>query len=99
MKKNIFIFIMLVSFSFSKETLGLVTKSKGKVEYVVMNVEDLDSVKMATDQTKDSLGTIELLICNAGIAGESEKIWKYSPTAEITLFTQIRSDLAKSFKT
>ena len=24
---------MLVSFSFSKETLGLVTKSKGKVEY------------------------------------------------------------------
>lgn len=53
--------------------------SKGKVEYVVMNVEDLDSVKMATDQTKDSLGTIELLICNAGIAGESEKIWKYSP--------------------
>ena len=27
------IIIILLSFSFSKETLGLVTKSKGKVEY------------------------------------------------------------------
>ena len=43
--------------------------SKGNVEYVVMDVTNLDSVKKATKQTKDSLGSIELLICNAGIAG------------------------------
>ena len=32
--------------------------SKGKVEYVVMDVTDLDSVISATNNTKDSLGTI-----------------------------------------
>ena len=50
MKKNIFIFIMLVSFSFSKETLGLVTKSKGKVEY-----QKFDSNKF-TSNIKKGLG-------------------------------------------
>ena len=53
--------------------------SKGKVEYVVMDVTDLDSVISATNNTKDSLGTIEILICNAGIAGPSGKIWEYPP--------------------
>ena len=53
--------------------------SKGNVEYVVMDVTNLDSVKKATNQTKDSLGSIELLICNAGIAGPSGKIWEYPP--------------------
>ena len=53
--------------------------SKGNVEYVVMDVTNLDSVKKATKQTKDSLGSIELLICNAGIAGPSGKIWEYPP--------------------
>ena len=31
--KIIIFIIFIISFSFSKETLGLVTKSKGKVEY------------------------------------------------------------------
>ena len=53
--------------------------SKGNVEYVVMDVTNLDSVKNATNQTKDSLGSIEILICNAGIAGPSRKIWEYPP--------------------
>ena len=50
MKKNIFIFIILFSFSFSKETLGLVTKSKGKVEY-----QKFDSNKF-TSNIKKGLG-------------------------------------------
>ena len=53
--------------------------SKGNVEYVVMDVTNLDSVKKATNHTKNSLGSIELLICNAGIAGPSGKIWEYPP--------------------
>ena len=48
--KNIFFisfFVFLLNFSFSKETLGLVTKSKGKVEY-----QKFDSNKFTTNIKK-----------------------------------------------
>ena len=47
--KIIFIsfFILLLNFSFPKETLGLVTKSKGKVEY-----QKFDSNKFTSKITK-----------------------------------------------
>ena len=53
--------------------------SKGNVEAVVMDVTDLDSVRNAVRKTQDALGGIDLLICNAGIAGPSGKLWEYPP--------------------
>jgi 3-oxoacyl-[acyl-carrier protein] reductase len=53
--------------------------SKGNVEAIVMDVTDLDSVRNALRKTQDALGSIDLLICNAGIAGPSGKLWEYPP--------------------
>ena len=53
--------------------------SKGNVEAVVMDVTDLDSVRSAVRKTQDAQGGIDLLICNAGIAGPSGKLWEYPP--------------------
>ena len=53
--------------------------SKGKVEIAVMDVTDLDSVKAATQKTIQTLGSIDILVCNAGIAGPTVKVWEYPP--------------------
>ena len=53
--------------------------SKGKVEPVVMDVTDLKSVRNATEKTEELLGAFEVLVCNAGIAGPTAKIWEYPP--------------------
>ena len=53
--------------------------SKGKVEIAVMDVTDFNSVKAATQKTIDSLGSIDILVCNAGIAGPTVKVWEYPP--------------------
>jgi 3-oxoacyl-[acyl-carrier protein] reductase len=53
--------------------------SKGNVEAVVMDVADLISVENAVRQTQDALGGIDILICNAGISGPTEKLWEYPP--------------------
>ena len=53
--------------------------SKGRVETAVMDVTDLDSVKNAVTQTKDAFGSINILVCNAGIAGPTMKVWEYPP--------------------
>ena len=54
---------------------------KGNVEAVVMDVADLISVENAVRQTQDALGGIDILICNAGISGPTEKLWDYPPEA------------------
>ena len=54
---------------------------KGNVEAVVMDVADLISVENAVRQTQDALGGIDILICNAGISGPTEKLWEYPPEA------------------
>ena len=64
--------------SLLKETSDSLS-SKGKVEPVVMDVTDLKSVKNATEKTEELLGAIEILVCNAGIAGPTAKIWEYPP--------------------
>ena len=64
--------------SLLKETSDSLS-SKGKVEPVVMDVIDLESVRNAAEKTKELLGNIEILICNAGIAGPTAKIWEYPP--------------------
>jgi 3-oxoacyl-[acyl-carrier protein] reductase len=53
--------------------------SKGRVETAVMDVTDLESVKNAVSQTKDAFGSINILVCNAGIAGPTMKVWEYPP--------------------
>ena len=55
--------------------------SKGNVEAVVMDVADLISVENSVRQTQDALGGIDILICNAGISGPTEKLWEYPPEA------------------
>ena len=53
--------------------------SKGNVKPFAIDVADLESVRNATEKTKDLLGNIEILVCNAGIAGPTAKIWEYPP--------------------
>ena len=53
--------------------------SKGRVETGVMDVTDLESVKNAARQTKEAMGRIDILVCNAGIAGPTVKLWEYPP--------------------
>ena len=53
--------------------------SKGMVETAVMDVTDLESVKKAVSQTIDAFGSINILVCNAGIGGPNMKVWDYPP--------------------
>ena len=53
--------------------------TKGNVQPFKMDVIDLESVRNAAEKTKELLGNIEILICNAGIAGPTAKIWEYPP--------------------
>ena len=53
--------------------------SKGTVQPVAMDVTDLESVSNAAKITKESFGVIDILVCNAGIAGPTAKIWEYPP--------------------
>ena len=64
--------------SLLKETSDSLS-SKGKVEPVVMDVTDLKSIRNAVEKTEELLGAIEILVCNAGIAGPTAKIWEYPP--------------------
>ena len=61
-----------------KKTAANLT-SKGRVETAVMDVTDLESVKNAVSQTNDAFGSINILVCNAGIAGPTMKVWEYPP--------------------
>ena len=53
--------------------------TKGNVQPFKMDVIDLESVRNAAEKTKELLGNIEILVCNAGIAGPTAKIWEYPP--------------------
>jgi len=64
--------------SLVNETTSLLGK-KGKVEFIVSDVTNIESVKEATSKTKNSFGSIDILICNAGIAGPNMKLWEYPP--------------------
>ena len=64
--------------SLLKETSDSLS-TKGNVQPFKMDVIDLESVRNAAEKTKELLGKIEILICNAGIAGPTAKIWEYPP--------------------
>ncbi|HCB33482.1 MAG TPA: 3-oxoacyl-ACP reductase, partial [Deltaproteobacteria bacterium] len=49
------------------------------VKPVVMDVTDLNSVRNAAQKTEELLGGIDILVCNAGIAGPTAKTWEYPP--------------------
>ncbi len=53
--------------------------SKGRVETAIMDVTDLDSVKDSVAGVRDAFGSIDILVCNAGIAGPTVKVWEYPP--------------------
>ena len=54
-------------------------EKKGRIEAIVADVSDIESVKKASEQTKSAFGSIEILICNAGISGPNMKLWEYPP--------------------
>ncbi len=51
----------------------------GQVEPVQVDVTKLGDVEAATAATATALGGIDILVCNAGIAGPSLKLWEYPP--------------------
>ena len=61
-----------------RETAESLT-SQGCVDIRVMDVTDLNSVKNAAQQTREALGRIDILVCNAGIAGPTVPVWEYPP--------------------
>jgi 3-oxoacyl-[acyl-carrier protein] reductase len=53
--------------------------ARGRVLGCVVDVTDLASVEQGRDDTGRALGGIDILVCNAGIAGPSLKLWEYPP--------------------
>jgi 3-oxoacyl-[acyl-carrier protein] reductase len=49
----------------------------GKVATVTVDVTKLDQVEAAVATTNERLGGIDILVCNAGIAGPSILTWEY----------------------
>jgi NAD(P)-dependent dehydrogenase (short-subunit alcohol dehydrogenase family) len=49
----------------------------GKVATVTVDVTRLDQVEAAVATTNERLGGIDILVCNAGIAGPSVLTWEY----------------------
>lgn len=46
---------------------------------IELDVTDAGAIEMATAQTVDALGEIDVLVANAGIAGNSAPLWEYDP--------------------
>lgn len=55
--------------------------AKGRAHPVGVDVTSLTAVEAAVAATHAALGGIDILVCNAGIAGPSLKLWEY-PSAE-----------------
>ncbi len=49
-----------------------------RLQGTVVDVTDPDQVAAARDSALASLGKIDILVCNAGIAGPAKKSWEYS---------------------
>ncbi len=62
------------------ELLGATARQlagKGKVATAPVDVTHWDDVLGATRETETVLGGIDILVCNAGIAGANAKLWDY----------------------
>ncbi len=53
----------------------------GKIDAQVVDLTDLAAVERATAATRQALGGIDILVCNAGIAGPNHPLWEYPPDA------------------
>lgn len=53
----------------------------GAVHVVPVDVTDLGAVEAAFAATLEALGSVEILVCNAGIAGPNAPTWQYDPAA------------------
>jgi 3-oxoacyl-[acyl-carrier protein] reductase len=54
---------------------------RGQVIPVAVDVTQLAAVEQAVATTEAELGRVDIMICNAGIAGPSFKLWEYPPEA------------------
>jgi NAD(P)-dependent dehydrogenase (short-subunit alcohol dehydrogenase family) len=61
------------------ETLAAVKDAGGTGETRVADVTDRESVKLATDQIASSLGPIDVLVNNAGVASAMGEMWVGDP--------------------
>jgi 3-oxoacyl-[acyl-carrier protein] reductase len=52
---------------------------QGTVQTVVVNVAKPESVQAAAEEMLRRLGTVEILVNNAGIAGATRKTWEFTP--------------------
>jgi 3-oxoacyl-[acyl-carrier protein] reductase len=55
--------------------------NRGKVTAIACDVTNLAEIEQAREATVKSLGRIEILVNNAGIAGPNVKTWEYDPAA------------------
>jgi 2-dehydro-3-deoxy-L-rhamnonate dehydrogenase (NAD+) len=55
--------------------------AQGTVLARAVDVTDLEAVESATAATRQTLGGIDILINNAGIAGPNHPLWEYPPEA------------------
>jgi 2-dehydro-3-deoxy-L-rhamnonate dehydrogenase (NAD+) len=51
----------------------------GRAQPVRVDVTSLEAVEAAVAATLEALGGIDILVCNAGIAGPAVKLWEYPP--------------------
>jgi 3-oxoacyl-[acyl-carrier protein] reductase len=54
---------------------------QGKVDAQAIDVTDLAAVEGAAQATRSALGGIDILVCNAGIAGPNHPLWEYPADA------------------
>ena len=52
-------------------------EATGRVTIAAVDVTSAEAVQSAADATAQELGTIEILVANAGIAGPNHKLWEY----------------------
>lgn len=52
--------------------------AKGAVHSVAVDVSDADAVTSAAEATLDAFPAIDVMVCNAGIAGIIKSAWEYS---------------------
>jgi NAD(P)-dependent dehydrogenase (short-subunit alcohol dehydrogenase family) len=59
------------------EATAVELAARGETVSVPVDVAELRSVEAAVAATRETLGGIDVLVCNAGIAGPSLKLWDY----------------------
>ena len=52
-------------------------ESAGRVTTTAVDVTDAEAVQHAADAVASELGSIDILVANAGIAGPNHKLWEY----------------------